>query len=294
MITLKFFTVDVFTSRPFKGNPLAICHVPADVSISDHALQLIAREYNISETVFVWQGPREEWTMRIFTIDKELPFAGHPTIGLAFHILTINHLERATLLCKAGTVSIELKGDQAYATIPTNFHLHAQEPSVDSIEAAQPGLRDHSKSILHTEIVSAVKGMNFVATELASVEALSAMKTTGSMPAVVLDEEWNVGFTGTAYYVAMGEEDGVSRYRTRMIETVMEDPATGSMSCALACLLCTRSHKTSMRFDFIQGVEMGRESHIGIDLEMSKGKVKSLQLYGAAVQIMEGNIRVPE
>lgn len=85
-MSLRFSTLDVFTDRPFGGNPLAVlCDQPA---LSDAAMQTIAREFNLSETVFILppRDPRALRSLRIFTPTRELPFAGHPTIGAA-HVL---------------------------------------------------------------------------------------------------------------------------------------------------------------------------------------------------------------
>nr|POE48015.1 putative isomerase [Quercus suber] len=109
---LSFVTLDVFTNDRFAGNPLAVVEIPQDVELSTEQMQLMAREFNLSETVFLHQGStaadgRPEWRMRIFMTDAELPFAGHPTVGTAYRALA--HLGddvAGTLLCPAGRIEL--------------------------------------------------------------------------------------------------------------------------------------------------------------------------------------------
>lgn len=93
ILQLEFVTVDVFTSTPYEGNPLAIVRIPEGITVSQQQKQTIAREFNLSETTFLHEkrgadGDNDPWTVDIFMTTKELPFAGHPTIGTACYVLS--------------------------------------------------------------------------------------------------------------------------------------------------------------------------------------------------------------
>jgi PhzF family phenazine biosynthesis protein len=93
---LEFAIVDVFTDKRYEGNPLAIVRVPASSNLTQEQKQNIAREFNLSETTFLHEPTGNEfgvWTVDIFTIHEELPFAGHPTIGKLFNFETRRLLE---------------------------------------------------------------------------------------------------------------------------------------------------------------------------------------------------------
>jgi predicted PhzF superfamily epimerase YddE/YHI9 len=148
--SLSFVTLDVFTGSPYEGNPLAIVMIPPDREVNDMKLQQIAREFNLSETVFLYLNrgsdedtkddppasadPSEtvlEWKIRIFMTDCELPFAGHPTVGAAVYALTcLNNVgaTRARFHCPAGVIDIQF--DPAMCTakmsIPHAVHLHTE------------------------------------------------------------------------------------------------------------------------------------------------------------------------
>ena len=105
-IKLEYAIVDVFTDKRYTGNPLAIVRVPASLKLTQDQKQSIAQEFNLSETTF-WHEPKEgdepnTWTVDIFMVNAELPFAGHPTIGncITQHALTaLLMLNRHGLLC---------------------------------------------------------------------------------------------------------------------------------------------------------------------------------------------------
>lgn len=129
---LDFVTVDVFTSKPYEGNPLAIIRIPEGFNISQEQKQRIAREFNLSESTFLHERNGSEqdgiWTVDIFMTDRELPFAGHPTVGTACYVLSRvareRHIEQGTLEAsfklKAGPVQLlyDVVRKTAKAAIP--------------------------------------------------------------------------------------------------------------------------------------------------------------------------------
>ena len=234
-------------------------------------------------------------------IDAELPFAGHPTIGTACFalgtLLTGDGARIGRLQIPAGTVEATFTNGVAKAAIPHNVHLHAESAfSVGMLEALQPSLRGGG-GVLRIDVMSPVRGMNFVCVELESLEVLGSVACTGSRPTAKLDKEWDVGFVGALFYVRTGEEDAedgrkVVRVRSRMIEGVMEDPATGSAACALGALLSLRAKERRVVYEITQGVEMGRRSDIGMAVTLTEGldEVETLELSGSSVRVMEGKV----
>lgn len=295
------------TQTKFKGNPLALVLIPAGQDPATEILQTIAREFNLSETAFIYlddddsnSNSRSEtpsWRARIFMIDAELPFAGHPTIGtLCYAIGTLaQNATKGRLHIPAGTVEATFANGVAKAAIPHNVHLHVEAPfSVADIEALQPALQGRSGVVRSIDTVSPVLGMNFVCVELEDLEALAVVECTGKRPAVKLDREWNVGFVGALFYVRTGVEDGGRRVklRTRMIEGVLEDPATGSASCALSAFLSLKGREKRVEYELTQGVEMGRQSDIGISVTLNDALdgVERLEMSGSSVKVMEGKV----
>ena len=307
--TLEFVTLDVFTDTPYRGNPLAIVLIPSKYEISDTNLQAIAREFNLSETVFLYlnedgeQGQDTsrpstvlEWRIRIFMTDCELPFAGHPTIGTAVYALTqLNKIEatRARLHCPAGTIEVEFDAasQTAKISIPHNVHLHTSNRyTASEIRVMQPGLTDdaHLKAF---DVFSPVAGMNFLNVELSSLEALAAIAPTPLKPTLKLDEGWNHGFGATLFYVKTGD----GQVRTRMIAGTLEDPATGAASCGLGAMLALKDKaREATTLGITQGVEMGRSSSIGVTTTLSQDResVQKIKLFGTAVEVMKGSLRV--
>jgi PhzF family phenazine biosynthesis protein len=228
-------------------------------------------------------------------IDAELPFAGHPTIGTACYALgsLAKGAAKGRLHIPAGTVEAEFADDVAKAAIPHNVHLHTESPfSIADIEALQPRLQ--GRGVRSIDIVSPVLGMNFVCVELEDLETLALVECTGKRPSAKLDREWNVGFVGALFYVKTGEDDGGKRVklRTRMIEGAMEDPATGSASCALSAFLSLKGREKQIAYELTQGVEMGRQSDIGISVTLNDGLdgVERLVMSGSSVKVMEGKV----
>jgi len=305
---LEFVTLDVFTDTPYQGNPLAIVLVPPQHEISDTILQIIAREFNLSETVFLYLNGDEnntqeahkskalEWSMRIFMTDRELPFAGHPTIGAAFYALTqLNNINatKARLHCPAGIIEADFDAASrtAKASIPQNVHLHTgHRYTTEEIRAMQPGLTDDAQ-LKAFDVFSPVAGMSFLNVELSSLDALAAIATTPVKPALKLDDGWDHGFGATLFYVKNGDD----QVKTRMISGSLEDPATGAASCGLGAMLALKDKSSEITtLKITQGVEIGRRSNIGVVTTLSKDRegVQKVELFGTAVEVMKGTLRV--
>ena len=133
-LELEYVTLDVFTQTRYAGNPLAVVHVPKTASLSQEQKQAIAREFNFSETTFVHEDGAAQWTVDIFTPWTELPFAGHPTVGTACHVLSKIAQDdgstgtkiNGTFDLKAGPVdlSYDPTSKTAKAAIPHDVYVH--------------------------------------------------------------------------------------------------------------------------------------------------------------------------
>ena len=196
-----------------------------------------------------------------------------------------------TLITKAGKIPISVSpgipGGLVRASIPHNFHVH----TVTLPHPAPIHVRE-------CPTVSIVLGMTFILVPMPSVDSLASL-TASLMPngveydSSMLDSAWQKGFVGTFYYAPVGQ-DGT--YRTRMFGE-REDAATGSASCALACYLATMSMSQGsepLSLEMIQGVEMGRESRIFVEVtrNIQGDGVKEVVLVGPAVKVMEGTLEV--
>ncbi|KAI1114454.1 hypothetical protein F5Y14DRAFT_414266 [Nemania sp. NC0429] len=322
---LPFTTLDVFTTKQLEGNPLAVVQVPASLRerLTQDVKQKIAREFNLSETVFLHDdtsasGP-EAREIDIFTINQELPFAGHPTIGSA--VFVRHHLGDEgvhSLVTKAGPIGIQSVSSSSSsssspsssrdirADIPHNVHLHAKTlrdvlPSPDDDEGlhANPAIR---AAELDAPAFSIVQGMTFVLVRLASLDLLREVEYrkldfAGLAPRL-LDEGWRESFVARYYYVDVpdeGDEGEVRGLRTRNVELGFEDPATGSAASALGAYLTLAREKKGSRFRVTQGVEMGRKSVISVETTVVDGeslKLEHVYLGGTAVVVLQGILRV--
>ncbi|GIC90352.1 PhzF family phenazine biosynthesis protein [Aspergillus udagawae] len=295
-----------------KGNPLAVVKV-GNNNIPQERKQRIAREFNFSETVFLHnaeagQPPRVD----IFTPVNEMDFAGHPVIGaghLLFRELQGNNShapgqeqQNLTILTKAGPVAVSYEPSEEVvsAEVPHNVHVHSRGTPITNIKDVQPSMSASDfQDVEDTHpTVSIVKGVTYVLMDLTEHPGLFANLVPGDSPKLDLDEGWAPSFTGIMYYRALGSrEQGDTRVwnlRVRMIAINLEDPACGSGSCALGAYLALSKGQQSRkhRFYIDQGAEMGRDSHIVVDITLDEEgtKVSTIKLAGRAAFVAEGKI----
>lgn len=291
---LHFTTLDVFTSARFLGNPLAIVRVPKDLrnELSQTQKQIIAREFNLSETVFMHEGNPDDGPINIdiFTTDAELPFAGHPSIGGGWYLLS-QHLtnDRVTLRTKAGDIPVVKSGNgKVRLQIPVDFKIHPRYVH-PRVKIFQPQLKhsDYINGIEGSEAVtSIVKGMTYLLLPLTSEDALSRLQPPPERISVGGLGEWD-GFVGLYFFYQ--HEDG--SLHTRMFDGPLEDPATGSAAAALAGWLAKERGQGEWTFNFVQGKKMGRRSEIEVIVEINAScEVEKVELGGNAVEIMEGTV----
>ncbi|TAJ54756.1 MAG: PhzF family phenazine biosynthesis protein [Nevskiaceae bacterium] len=300
MSTLAFHTLDVFTERAYTGNPLAVV-LDAD-GLKDWQMQRIASEFNLSETVFVCQPrtPGALATARIFTPARELPFAGHPTVGSACLLADLGLVpagaSRLVLDEGVGPVAVELRheaGQPWFAQLTAAVAPETRPWDGDFAElAAVLGLAPEALGSEAEVPRQASCGNPFLIVPVKQPELLAAISFDAQRARALLAGDW----AHAIYVYARGYEDGELRARMFAPDLgVAEDPATGSAAVALAGALALEAAQpeADLRWTIHQGVEMGRPSQLYAEASKRGGKVVAVRVGGYAVRITEGRIQVP-
>ncbi|PSN60767.1 Diaminopimelate epimerase-like protein [Corynespora cassiicola Philippines] len=303
---LQFTTLDVFTTIPYLGNPLAVVRVPAELrnQITEEQKQYIAREFNLSEITFLHEPEKgtDIAEYDIFTPLSRMSFAGHPTIGTATYVVTHASAYPGVKRLKtvAGIIPFKQDGNKISVEIPHDVHIHKKR-----LPHPFPGPEHNATTSPTVPLVSIVKGMAFNLVPMANLEALS-LPTHGllTIPELYKGEHldvgsgWDVGYTGTYFYVDLGYDSaGIRQLRTRSIGS-REDPGTGSASADLCSYLALQEseEKGSGPFSFhlTQGLEMGRRCDLFVEVtRTNNGKeIERVVLSGNAVEVMDGTLRV--
>ena len=301
----RYYICDVFTERRFGGNPLAV--LPKADGLSDHQMQQITREFNFSESAFVFPAkPGNARHVRIFTPGGEIPFAGHPNVGTAFVLASaeefgaINSSLTVTFEEEAGLVPVTIYGERgAVARCEVAAPESLSLGKAIAIEHVASALSLTSEDILtdthHPQVCSV--GLPFVITELKDRSALERARINmGGFDALA---GMNIN-PAMHLYVRVSESEPEGHgfdIRARMfapLSGVPEDPATGSASCALAGLLAHHEKEPSGSFVWriAQGVEMARPSTLLARAEKADGTVQGTWVGGACVMVSEGFIEV--
>jgi trans-2,3-dihydro-3-hydroxyanthranilate isomerase len=302
-MALPLHTLDVFTDRRFTGNPLAVV-LDAD-DLSTDQMQAVGRELNLSETVFVLkpQNPAHSARVRIFTPGRELPFAGHPTIGTAILLAQL----RTTPVNGEQDAIIVL--EQAIGTVRIGVRLRAGQPPFAEFDAPKlpgeasviPPARDRIADALgllpreigfenHTPQCLAA-GNTFAFVPVATIEAIGRAR--------IEPGHWQSVFPGqTISGVYLYTRDCLhngSSFHARMFAPqlgVPEDPATGSAAVCFASVvhdfdgLPDGVHRRVIE----QGHEMGRPSSIALTLVVAGGKLETVRIGGSAVRVIDGTL----
>jgi trans-2,3-dihydro-3-hydroxyanthranilate isomerase len=295
--TLPFRTLDVFTDERFRGNPLAV--VLDAGGLETAAMQAVAAEFNLSETVFVTtvDPAAGRARVRIFTPRSELPFAGHPTVGTALLLaregLGIETAAGRHLVLEeaAGDVPVDialLGGQPAHARFTAPGTATVGAPLDPGLVAPAFGLgRDDLAGVAPR---AAGFGVPFLMLELASLEALGRAASV-ALPEPLLE----AGLRHGAYLFTRATGDGSIRARLfAPLLGIAEDPATGAAAAGLAALLATVDPSSDLdgAWRIVQGVEMGRRSVIDITAEKRGGRLGRVTVAGGAVPVSAGRITV--
>jgi trans-2,3-dihydro-3-hydroxyanthranilate isomerase len=288
----RLYTLDVFTSKRFTGNPLAV--VTDGDGLSTATMQAIAREMNLAETVFV-QRPTDNRALtrlRIFTTMKELPFAGHPVVGTWFLLAELGvvpaseghvHVLQQT---GAGILPVEITfhdGRPKHVTMTQKAAQFSRKRVNKSALAAALGLKPGDfDSKLPIEFVST--GIFNLLVPIAKRAALARIDMNMRALAAV------VAPTGTMAYCFVLAGPGRAYSRGMLPWGIMEDPATGSASGSFGAYLVQHGRlRAGETLHIAQGVEMGRPSEIRVEVNNERGRLVP-KVSGAAVRVCEGHI----
>ncbi|OIQ06500.1 MAG: phenazine biosynthesis protein [Rhodobacteraceae bacterium CG2_30_10_405] len=297
---LEFHTLDVFTTQPFAGNPLAV--VLGAGGLTPGQMQAMAREFALSETIFVAPAddPAHAARVRIFTPASELPFAGHPTIGCA--VLLAGTAQGAgdfdaTLVLEEAAgmvpVTVSRRGDvtEAEFTAPVIPHA-APGAAPPALVARALDLAPDDLGFGHHRIALWQGGVGYLYVPVASLDALAR--------AWPLEPHWSDlmdrAGVDSAYLYTPGV--GVD-FQARLFgfgSGIFEDPATGSAAAILAAQLrASRALPPGPQvFALAQGVEMGRPSTMWLTVEHGPDGIEAVRIKGAAVPVASGRIAVPQ
>jgi len=296
----RYITVDVFTDRAFGGNPLAVILDAGGLSTAQ--MQAIASEFNYSETTFVLppQDPTHDAQVRIFTVNREIPFAGHPNVGTAFVLATQAARPPARLVFeeKAGLVPVEILTEDgkvagAELTAPQGLkkltHLTAEQAAAcASLSAADIRTDRHAPQNVSV-------GLPFLVAELASRDALRRARPDADAFARTLPCD---GSDAVYLYTRDVPAAEACDLQARMFHPgssgLSEDPATGSATAAAAALLADLASERDgeLKLRIGQGVDMNRPSLLLTRVRKANGVVMSAHVGGACVQMMEGTFRL--
>jgi trans-2,3-dihydro-3-hydroxyanthranilate isomerase len=290
MPRLPFVNIDVFTSRPMEGNQLAVFTDGSGLTIEQ--MQNIARETNYSETTFVIPRSFEEtkekgYRVRIFTVNEELPFAGHPTLGTAWVLRGIGGADEIVLDLNVGKVPVRFstENDQPFGEMrqrdPEFGQIHARE---DLARALHIDVNDIADDVpIHT--VST--GMAFVIVPIRKLETLQKLNFNYNN-AVEYLAKTDGKFL---YFVSRETVDPKARLHARMIFYNGEDPATGSAAgCTAAWLAMHGVAKSDERVLIEQGIETKRPSQLFVRAEKRSDSVVNVRVGGRAVEVARGEL----
>lgn len=303
MKVLKYSLVDVFTTTPFGGNQLAVFHENA--TLKTETMQMIARELNLSETVFIQptSDSISEKRLRIFTPKVELPMAGHPTIGAAYVLA-----DNGTLATKKGQNDWVL--EEGVGDVPVT--VYKDDSQISKIEMLQPS-PIFGEKYLNTKIAAKLLSLSIedLDTDLPiqtvstgvpflfiPVRSLSAIKRINFRTDI-----WEAYFSSNPntkhiFTFTTETEEANSTIHSRMFAPAMgisEDPATGGASGPLGAYLVeygvippTKNDTYILRSE--QGIEMGRPSFIDISIVKEENEFKEIKIGGNCVIIGSGEI----
>jgi trans-2,3-dihydro-3-hydroxyanthranilate isomerase len=299
----EFVQLDVFTQTPLAGNPLAI--FPDARGLNDAEMQALAREMNLSETTFIL--PRDAATeardgkkVRIFTVEEELPFAGHPTLGTALYLYASQSNSK-----KSAQITLDLKAGK----IPVRFSSNSERAGRNRVDGEVLGeMRQRDPKFgtaLSREEVARVIGI--AADEIASecpIQPVSTGLTFTIVPfcnqQTLSDLKFNyaqaAGFLQNSganffYFLCPQRREGRLEARARMFFYGGEDPATGSAAgCAASWMVQHEVAKSDEQVLIRQGIECRRPSEMYVRATRERNRVTNVCVGGYAVEILRGTV----
>lgn len=301
---LKFYQADVFTSLPFGGNPVAV--FPEAQGLDDYQLQQIAREMNLSETVFVLPptDPAAVVRLRIFTPTQEIPFAGHPVLG-TFYVLAqlgliavTDGVTRVMQECNIGLFSVEIHAQEGLITRvvmtqPKPLFLGSVEESDDLFDIAKAlGLSKNQITDTNRPVMVVSTGLPVL---IVPVRTLTAVRSIVPDAAAIIEVCGRVGANGIMVFTSVTVEDHATVH-TRMFAPsigIPEDPATGSASGAMGAYLVHNGlvevgPMTELIIE--QGYEIARPSRILVQVESEDDAIQMVKVGGQCVMVVKGTL----
>ncbi len=297
----RFVTLDVFTAAAFGGNQLAV--FPDASGIPEDALLNITREFNFAEVTFCYPpaNPAHTRKVRIFTPAREIPFAGHPTVGTAIALVELGLVKLQSggdtkLVLEEGvgpiTVAVRKEGSAVAFAQLSAAKLAEVGPAAPSRGMLAEILSIEAEDILASPMApqNVTCGLPFLMIPLRSVDSVSRSRVRMEKWEATLKSAW----APDIFVFARDPEGGDAHFHARMYGpgvNVAEDPATGSANACLAGYLAARAPQKdgTLVWTVDQGVEMGRPSRLEIEADKSAGTVTAIRVGGNAVMISEGS-----
>lgn len=282
---------DVFSSQPLEGNSLAVFSDAR--GLSDAEMQAVAKEMNLSETTFIL--PRDAATerdrgvrVRIFTVQEELPFAGHPTLGTAFALRGNSGANEIVLELNVGRVPVRFEDTAGQPTfgemtqVDPAFGMQHEREAV----ARATGLRvEDFDASLPIETVST--GLAYTITPLRSLAVIQDLRLDLSTATEYLEKTGGKFF----YFVSRETVDPAAGLHARMLFYNGEDPATGSAAgCTAAWMVAHGVAEPDRRVLIEQGIEMQRPSRIFVRASRRDNRIVNVRVGGNAVEVIRGEV----
>lgn len=271
MTPLRFKQVDVFTDRPFYGNPVAVVIGPE--GLDDAAMQRIACWTNLSETTFLLPSSKADYRLRIFTPREELPFAGHPTIGSAHAALESGFVGRKKTLtqeCGAGILDLSVDDGEIFVRGP--------QARVADVRRKLP----FAAKLLRIDV-----GPVWIVGEMSDSARLASLQPDmAALTEFTLDHE----ATGVTVFAASGEAESAIHVRSfAPAHGVPEDPVCGSGNLSVAAYLrqTNQLERFGTRYVARQGMQMGRDGRVQVRIDED-----GIRIGGRAVTCVEGTLRL--
>ncbi|TCL09606.1 trans-2,3-dihydro-3-hydroxyanthranilate isomerase [Shimia isoporae] len=275
-----YLVYDVFSGKPFGGNQLAV--ITDAEKLPEKDLQKIAREFNFSETTFVYPPTNSAHTawVRIFTPTMEVPFAGHPTIGTAVALADAGHGPDMTLELGIGPIATRAENGEASFTTSAELEtLH--EPKITLVAKALGVTPDQIETRNHVPTMASL-GLAFTLTELKTRDALASLETD-----VAAFREGNAEYPSGLDFAQFAYVRTGNHIDARMfapLDNIPEDPATGSACATLAALLA-QVEGQDVTLSILQGEDMKRPSVISAQTNGT-----AVTISGQAVLTMKGEL----
>jgi trans-2,3-dihydro-3-hydroxyanthranilate isomerase len=301
--TYEFIQLDVFTQTALAGNPLAI--FPDGRGLNDLEMQALAREMNLSETTFILPrdtatDAREGKKVRIFTVEQELPFAGHPTLGTALYLYASESnskkFDEITLDLRVGKVPVRFTANSENADInrvdgQVFGEMRQRDPEFASALSRDEVARvigiavDEISSEWPIQPVST--GLTFTIVPFRNRQTLSDLKFSYAQAADFLK---NTG-ANFFYFLCPERREGLLEARARMFFYGGEDPATGSAAgCAASWMVKHGVAKSDEQVLIRQGIECRRPSEMHVRAIREGECVTDVRVGGYAVEILRGTV----